>query len=136
MSHWIDTLALNVALKVRDDMAIRAGAMPANQARRYTSGLMVTGSAIGDEAAVALVGTVPNLLERGIGPRTGDSGPFDLRQTVLKGGKRAQSIQVAPGVWRTLSQAKPWTHPGFPRRNFAREAQQDIKRIVRVLGQS
>lgn len=88
-------------------------AMPSNYAAAYLSGVKTEAS--DDEVIVAVVGKVPNFLERGLGPAgVGDSGPFDIRKFVLKNGKTRQAVQVAPGVFRTMSATgKPWMHPGF-----------------------
>ncbi len=103
---------------------------PRHQAR-FLSGL--TSEADRDEVRILVRGAVPVMLDQGFGPGgRGTTGPVDMRQFVLRNGKRRQAIPVAPGVFRMMSlNGKPWIHPGFPRGGILEALQRDILKVLK-----
>lgn len=104
--------------------------MPGRHAARYAEGLAVERD--GEDVIVRVTGTLPNMLEHGLGPGgIGTSGPVDLRTLQLKG-EAYRRVPVAPGVVRTMSRAgRPWVHPGFAARHILRVVQGDLRHIAR-----
>lgn len=97
----------------------------------YADNAKVT--ATSDEITCTLKGKIPGFIEHGLGPKLGQEGPFDIRVNVLRD-RTQQTVQVAPGVFRTMSWAgRPWIHPGFKRQNLLKKLQAELPAIIASL---
>jgi hypothetical protein len=95
------------------------------------------------EFTVSLRGTVPNIIEHGVGPGgVGTSGPWNLSTSLLRsnvkfaksGGSVYRVIKI-PGVgFRVTSSLKrPWIHPGVTGRRIAMRIRNMIPDLIREL---
>lgn len=130
LDDFADAIVGELAAKIEQAWTQQQVAeLPGEYLMIYADNAKVT--ATSDTITCTLKGKIPGFIEHGLGPKLGQEGPFDIRVNVLKDGKQQQTVQVAPGVFRTMSwKGKPWIHPGFKRQELLKKVQADLPAIM------